>query len=80
MPLGAILPLSHRLDPDTKILLVSEPEALKIPGKVGDIFLYNPSDHLKRVIKQQKSSSEIVYQFQDDALAVSLYRLSVTER
>jgi uncharacterized membrane protein len=77
MPLGAILPLSHRLDPDTKILLVSEPEALKIPGKVGDIFLYNPSDQLKRVIAQQKCSPEIVYQFQDDALAISLYHLSV---
>ncbi|WP_404789133.1 hypothetical protein [Altericista sp. CCNU0014] len=75
MPLGVIMPLSHRLDPDTKILLSTEPETLKIPDLSGDVFLYNPSDRLKSVIAQQRMKSEIVYQFQDDTLTLSLYKL-----
>jgi uncharacterized membrane protein len=75
MPLGAILPLSHRLDPETKVLLLSEPETLKIPQNINDIFFYNPSDHLKSVVAQQNVHIERVYQFQDKTLTLSLYHL-----
>jgi uncharacterized membrane protein len=75
MPLGAILPLSHRLAPDTKVILLTEPETLKIPETSGNIFFYHPSDRLKAVMVQQNLKPERIYQFQDDTLTLSLYHL-----
>jgi uncharacterized membrane protein len=79
MPLGAILPLSHRLAPNTKLILLTEPETLKIPETSGDIFFYHPSDRLKAVMVQQNLEPQRIYQFQDDSLTLSLYHLPLSQ-
>lgn len=76
MPLGVIMPLSHRLHPDTNVLLLTEPESLKIPEKSDHIFVYNPSARLKTVIEQQGIEQQMIYQFKEDTLIFSLYQLS----
>jgi uncharacterized membrane protein len=73
--LGAIMPLSHRLHPETKLLLTTSPETLVVPTQPGEVFVYNPSDRLKASLAQQNLTSKIIYQFRDDTLILTLYRL-----
>ncbi|MDX2212451.1 MAG: glycosyltransferase family 39 protein [Oculatellaceae cyanobacterium bins.114] len=81
LPLGLIMPLSHQLHPDTKVVLVSKPELLVIPETAdrlfNSVFVYNPSDRLKVVIEQQGFQQEVVYQFKDGSLTLSLYQLQM---
>jgi uncharacterized membrane protein len=79
MPLGMILSLSHRLNPNTKMLLTTNSNSLSIPNGFSQVFIYNPSDRLQAVLKQQKLELEIVYQFEDNGFTVSLYRLNSTQ-
>ncbi len=74
MPFGMIMPLGHRLDPNTKLLL-TEPETLKISNRYSDVFIYNPSDRLQAKLSQQGWQSELTYQFRDGSFIVSLYHL-----
>ncbi|MBD1868999.1 glycosyltransferase family 39 protein [Cyanobacteria bacterium FACHB-471] len=76
MPLGMIMPLSHRLDSDTRMLLTANPNTINIPKEFGDVFVYNPSDRLQATVKQQNLEQELTYQFEDNGLTVSLYRLN----
>jgi uncharacterized membrane protein len=75
MPFGMIMPLGHRLHPNTKLLLTA-PETLKISNRYSDVFIYNPSDRLHAKLRQQGLQSELVYQFRDGSFIVSLYHLS----
>ncbi|WP_143467702.1 glycosyltransferase family 39 protein [Leptolyngbya ohadii] len=75
MPLGVILPISHRLHPETRYLLLTEPESLTLPEQSNPVFVYNPTDRLITAIQQQNIQPEIVYQFQDDTFIFSLYQL-----
>lgn len=75
MPLGVILPISHRLRPETHYLLLTEPESLTLPATNRPIFAYNPSDRLITAIKQQSVQPEIIYQFKDDTFIFSLYQI-----
>jgi uncharacterized membrane protein len=74
LPLGAIMPLSYRLDRDIKLLLLSEPEKLEIPPNFKNIYAYHPSDRLQAAMKARSYTSQLVYQFQDKSLVLSLYR------
>jgi uncharacterized membrane protein len=76
MPLGMILPLSHRLNPNTKMLLTTNPNSLSIPNGFSQVFIYNPSDRLQAVLKQRKLEPELAYQFEDNGFVVSLYCLN----
>jgi uncharacterized membrane protein len=80
LPLGFILPLSHRLNPNTHLLLSTNPDAIAIPKGFSDVFVYNPSAPLKAKLQQQGFDFNLVYQFQDRALIVSLYQLTGGER
>jgi uncharacterized membrane protein len=75
MPFGMIMPLSHRLNPNTKLMLLTDPEALKIPHHDRDVLIYNPSDRLQSKLRQQGFQSELTYQFRDGSFMVSLYHL-----
>jgi uncharacterized membrane protein len=75
MPLGMIMPLSYRLDPNTKLLLLPDPDILTIPSDYRDVFIYNPSDRLQAQLRQQRLPLELIYQFRDGAFIVSLYHL-----
>lgn len=77
MPLGAVMPLGHRLKPNTKILLLTEPESLKIPETFRNVFVYNPTKILQSEMSKQKIDRELIYQFKDNSLIVSLYKLQL---
>ena len=80
MPFGMIMPLSHRLKPNTKLMLLTDSVALKIPDNYDNVFIYNPSDRLQSNLKQQGFQSELTYQFQDGSLKISLYHLKNKSR
>ena len=75
MPFGMIMPLSYRLEPNTKFILLADSVILKIPNTYDNVFIYNPSDRLQFNLKQQGFQSELAYQFQDGSLKISLYHL-----
>lgn len=75
MPLGMIVPLSYRLDSNTRMLLTADPDAINIPKDFSDVFAYNPSERLQAVLKQRNLEQELTYQFEDNELIVSLYHL-----
>lgn len=76
MPIGMVLPLCHRLNPDVRLMLVSDPASLKLSNDSGNLFVYQPSDRLQLRLKQQGFQPELVYEFRDKSLAISLYRLA----
>ncbi|NJO43449.1 MAG: hypothetical protein HC769_22220 [Cyanobacteria bacterium CRU_2_1] len=76
MPLGLMMPLSHRLNPDTKLVLTAEPESLIIPSHFEDVFVYNPSDRLQAALQKQNQQPKRVYQFEDNGFIIALYRLA----
>jgi hypothetical protein len=76
MPLGLIMPLAHRLQLDTQLILVADPDSLAIAADFADVFVYNPSDRLQSVLKQQHLEQTLTYQFEDNGFIVSLYRLT----
>ena len=75
MPFGMIMPLSYRLHSTTKLMLLTDPDLLKIPTSANDVFVYNPSDRLQTNFSQRGWQLEPVYQFRDGAFIVSLYHL-----
>ncbi len=75
LPFGMIMPLSYRLHPNTQLMLLANPDALKIPSHSRDVLIYNPSDRLQSKLKQQGFQSELAYQFRDGSFTVSLYHL-----
>jgi uncharacterized membrane protein len=75
VPLGVILPISHRLRPDARYLLSTQPETLVLPAASGAVFAYNPSDRLVAAMKQQGLRPDVIYQFKDDAFTFSLYQV-----
>ncbi|NKB17167.1 MAG: hypothetical protein HC770_02010 [Pseudanabaena sp. CRU_2_10] len=75
IPFGVVMPISYRLQPETKLVLVSDPNSLKIPDRFSDVFVYNPSDRLKAAIENQNMTSKTIYNFQENTLAISLHRL-----
>uniref|UniRef100_A0A832M218 Glycosyltransferase RgtA/B/C/D-like domain-containing protein n=1 Tax=Oscillatoriales cyanobacterium SpSt-402 TaxID=2282168 RepID=A0A832M218_9CYAN len=80
MPFGMITPLSYRLDPDTKLMLIANPDSLKIPTNYDrDVFVYNPSDRLQSQLKQQGFQTELIYQFRDGSFTLALHRLSILQ-
>jgi uncharacterized membrane protein len=79
MPFGVVMPVSHRLHPETKLMLVSDTSLLKIPDRFSDIFVYNPSDRLKAAIENQNMTSKTIYNFRENTLAISLYRIEPNE-
>ncbi|MBD2099573.1 glycosyltransferase family 39 protein [Leptolyngbya sp. FACHB-261] len=79
MPLGMIIPLSHRLNSNIKMELTTNPDSLSIPAGFSDVFVYNPSDRLQAALKQRKLGQELTNQFEDNGFVVSLYRLNSAE-
>ena len=75
MPLGMIMPLSHRLNSNTKMVLTTNPSVLSFSNEFSDVFVYNPSDRLQEVLKQRNLEQELAYQFEDKGFVISLYRL-----
>lgn len=75
MPLGVVMPLSHRLEPNAKMLLLSEQKALKIPDSFSNVFVYNPTESLQAEIAKQGISQKLIYQFKDNSLVISVYKL-----
>jgi len=79
MPFGGIMPIAHRLRPDTKLLLLTETTVneVKVPEQgFSDVFVYNPSDRLQATLTQQGKTLTRIYQFKDNTLAIALYQLS----
>ncbi len=77
VPFGAIAPLAHELKAETRILLLAESDALRLPGKETEVFLYNPSPRLRAQVRAQGFRIPRTYRFRDDLtrLEVTLHRL-----
>lgn len=75
MPLGVVMPVSYRLQPEAKLMLLSDPTSLNIPDYFSDVFAYNPSDCLKASMENQNMTSEKIYDFKENTLTISLYRI-----
>jgi uncharacterized membrane protein len=77
VPFYAIVPFTHEIKRDTKLILLQDPNLLQIPDGFSHVFLYNPSDRLLSVLKQQNIELNLTYQFKDPMtqFAVSLYQL-----
>jgi uncharacterized membrane protein len=76
VPLGGVgvIPLSHRLNPTVRLLLIAEPNIPQIPENFTHVFLYNPSEKLRSELEQkQNMKTELVYQFRENSLVVSLF-------
>jgi uncharacterized membrane protein len=52
---GRILSLSHLLDERIKLLLLSQPDSLKIPKDFSNIFIYQPSSKLETRLDREKN-------------------------
>jgi uncharacterized membrane protein len=80
MPLGMVLPLARELHPQINLqLLGATPfNHLDFPNEFSQIFLYNPSDRLLSVAKQQNTQPKLVYYLRDPATTnqFSLYQLN----
>lgn len=74
MPIGVVLPLTHRLNPQTKLLLVEEPDLSSMSFQDG--FVYNPSDRLYSNLVYQGIQPQLMYQFEDNGFVFSLYHFS----
>lgn len=48
-----VLALSDRLQPDRTLVLVNRPQELEIPTGYGDLFLFDPSPRLRRVVARR---------------------------
>lgn len=74
---SGIAPLFHEVNPDTRLLLLSEPTPLQIPDQFSHVFLYNPSDHLLSTLEKLNRKPELIYQFRDTMtqLTIPLYQL-----
>lgn len=60
---GGVMTLSYRLAPQVKLQLVMEPNIPKIPDGFTDVFLYNPSEALRRGLqKEQNYKIELIYE------------------
>lgn len=79
MPFGMVVPLSYRLCPDTKLMLLTDPDSLKVPNTDRDVFVYNPSDRLQFQLNQQGIPSELIYQFRDGSFTLALYHLKINQ-
>jgi hypothetical protein len=78
--LSMILPLVHKLNLETQLIWVQQPESLDQTPLVHNIFVYNPSEKLLSYLQQKPQFQlELVYQFQDLALKVNLYKLQISE-
>lgn len=75
MPIGVVLPLSHQLKPQTKLLLLPEPETLILPDGFSDVFVYHPSQRLQSVLQQRGIESKPVYRFKHDSFTLALYSI-----
>jgi uncharacterized membrane protein len=51
--IGDMMSLSHLLNPNVELQLVSEPTIPKIPDGFSDVFLYNPSPKFKSKIEKE---------------------------
>jgi uncharacterized membrane protein len=51
--LHKIIILSHQLNPEVQFLLVREPQRLQIPTSFSDIFLYQPSQKLRKSLEEE---------------------------
>ncbi len=75
MPVGEMWALGHGLKPDVKLLLLDNTQPLVIPKGFQTIFLFNPSPRLK-LLAEEKTPLQQVYQFQDNLLIISLYQMA----
>lgn len=77
--LDAILPFAKELQPQINMQLLSHvaPAHLDLPDGFSHIFLYNPSEHLLSLAKQQNIELTLVYSLQDPATTnqFSLYQI-----
>jgi uncharacterized membrane protein len=82
VPFGGIMPIAHRFQPNTKLLLLTETtvDQVKVPKGFSDVFIYNPSDRLHLTLTQQGNSLEPIYHFKDNTLTISLYHLALAPR
>lgn len=80
MPLGLVMPLARELQPQTNMQLFYGVnfDHLDFPNKFGQIFLYNPSEHLLSVAKQQNAKPEIVYHLRDPATTNQFFLYQLT--
>ena len=73
VPIGLILPLSHELKKDTKMMLLKKSDnTFDLSDISGDKFVYNPSPKLLSSIEQKNFSKELVYQFEDETTGFKL--------
>lgn len=71
--IGHLFSLSYLVEPKVEFRLFTKPNISKIPVRVGDVFLFNPSETLRLTIEQQ-SKSKAKRIFRDQYL--NLWKLS----
>ena len=49
---GNVISLSHLLDPEVRLRLVIDSELPTIPDGFSDVFLFNPSEFLRRKLEE----------------------------
>jgi uncharacterized membrane protein len=52
--LPTMLSLSYLLDPDVKLQLLAESKPSQMPNNFSDIFLFRPSDPMRKTIQQSR--------------------------
>lgn len=61
---------------DLDLLINTTLDELKIPeSEFTNVFVHNPSDRLQSVPQQQGKTLEQIYQFKDNTLSSSIYRI-----
>jgi uncharacterized membrane protein len=75
--LTQILPLSYKLEPKVRLMLLTEPNTIPhFPDTFSDVFIYNPSENLLTKLKQaQNMPIELIYRFRENSLVISLYHV-----
>jgi uncharacterized membrane protein len=72
-----ILPLSHKLDPKVRFMLLTEPKN-EFPSldQFSDVFIYNPSEQLLSKLKEKNDAQpNVVYEFKEGSFVVPLYKI-----
>jgi uncharacterized membrane protein len=62
------LSLSHILNPQVKLLIINQPNLLKISGSYSNVFFLQPSKYLQDELEQQKYQIDIAYKGRKQSL------------
>jgi uncharacterized membrane protein len=77
VPFGVIAPLAALVREDVRFVMTRRPELLRVPPTAGPLYLYQPSDDLRRLATDRTGlPPRVVYQrAREDRTVYTLYRI-----